>query len=59
MKKSCLGCSALNNSFKHCFLGYKTATYDILGVPSGVKPLEECPKPRTIKEFIELSNKRN
>lgn len=55
MKKSCLGCLAFDSSFMRCELGFKTIQYDIAFVPgSGLKPIEECPKPKTIKEFYEL-----
>lgn len=54
MKKSCLDCKAFNESFNCCQIGYKTESYKILGEPIGVKPIEECPKPKTIKEYIRL-----
>lgn len=56
MKKSCLDCKALNN--RVCSLGYKIETYDIVNIPCGIRPLEDCPKPRTIKEFINLHNRK-
>lgn len=50
MKKSCDGCKALDELSDYlalsCKLGYQIT-------PKGI-PLEECPKPRTIKEFVKL-----
>lgn len=56
MKKSCLDCKALNDSSRSssCNLKYKTQTYNICGMPIGLKPLEECPKPKTTKEYMKL-----
>ena len=56
MKKSCLDCKALN--IRVCSLGYKTETYNIMSIPCGIKPLEDCPKPKTIKEFVNLYNRK-
>lgn len=52
MKKSCDRCKALNSG--RCFFGHKTETYDICGLPVGAKPKEDCPKPTTIKKYVEL-----
>jgi len=59
MKKSCLGCKAFNSSFNFCALGYKTESYDIMGVPGvGLRPLEKCPKPKTVAEYMYLFDNR-
>jgi len=59
MKKSCLECKALNIRFNSCTLGYKTITYNIMGMPVGLKPLEDCPKPKTIKEYVRLCEEKS
>jgi len=51
MKKSCDGCKALeidyfDNYSYFCGLNYK--------ITKDYKPLEECPKPKTIIKYIEL-----
>ena len=50
MKKTCDGCRALDETTNYfnlsCRLGYQTT-------PNG-RPLEECPKPRTIKEYVKI-----
>lgn len=43
MKKTCLGCRALNTSFGSCYLGY--------AVDANYHPTENCPKPKTYKEL--------
>lgn len=50
MKKTCEGCKALEmiQYDKRCLLGFK---FD----EKTFKPLEECPKPLTIKKFVELN----
>lgn len=58
IKKSCLDCKAFNHSFNWCELGFKTETFDILGVPCGVRPIEICPKPKTYDEYIRLHNNK-
>ncbi len=47
MKKTCFGCRAFDNSepFRPiCQIGYKLNIYG--------KPLEPCPKPKTIESFL-------
>lgn len=62
MKRNCNGCRAYDSSLRGCQLGYKTEYlippkgYEGLNI--GSKPLENCPKPRTNKEFIDLSFKK-
>lgn len=63
MKRTCRDCKALSvHTYSHsCDLGYKTKTSykDILGFPVGeTKPLEECPKPKTTKKYVELALKQ-
>jgi hypothetical protein len=66
MKKTCSGCCALDDSLSNgviCELGYKnekhrqfqsnTSWIDI------TVPVEDCPKPRTIKKYMELKNIKN
>ena len=54
MKRTCNNCRA-NSSY--CDLGYKresiTKYYDNLPLTT-YKPLEKCPKPTTIKEYVRL-----
>ena len=66
MKKSCNGCKALTTS--GCSLNYKTKGEIklIMGWPITIyKPIEQCPKPKTIKAYIEeyyksrIGGKRN
>lgn len=63
MKKTCVGCRALDghtyeNSYR-CEIGYRTKDNE-KGAFLAPKPLEECPKPRTIKELeIEEEKYRN
>lgn len=57
MKKTCNSCKALDETSGYCMLGYKSEkihhpTYIELIINH--KPLEECPKPKTIDKFIEL-----
>lgn len=50
MKKSCDGCKALDELSNYlvlsCKLGHKITEKGI--------PMEDCPKPKTIKEFVRL-----
>lgn len=56
MKRTCNGCKALRlgNGAFYCALGYNVSQvgenkgYDI---SVGAKPLEECPKPMSDKEY--------
>ena len=68
VKRTCKGCRGLTctvknqygrfNMLPRCYLGYKTETVEIkhsaLAYTCEVKPLEECPKPKTWKEFQEI-----
>lgn len=51
MKKTCFGCAALYNDPQavtiYCHLEYKMDRKNVC-------PLEECPKPRTIKAYVAL-----
>lgn len=60
MKHTCYGCKALlvDGSAAGCCLGYKVVKRGIFGFPDDYTPLEECPKPMTYKQFIELPTKR-
>lgn len=55
MKKNCEGCRAIG-IYAKCNLGYKTEKiyFDGIGSPViSIKPLENCPKPKTYKELFE------
>ena len=52
MKKTCEGCRALSLYPMRCDLGKKIKIKTINDINVSAKPLEECPKPRTIKEYI-------
>lgn len=56
MKRTCDGCRALNTIFEpKCDLGFKIlANKQYCGINIGWKPLEECPKPKTIKDYFYL-----
>lgn len=62
MKRNCNNCKALKSSFRgigcDCQLDYKIeATKHYSGIPISYRPLEECPKPTTIKEFFNCKPK--
>ena len=53
MKRTCDGCKALD--MEKCDLGYKTQKlYKEHSFLIKVKPLEECPKPKTNDEYLYL-----
>lgn len=53
MKRTCDGCRANNGS--SCLLGYKTeGRFGFNGSYNIIKPLEECPKPKTYNELLTL-----
>jgi len=54
MKKKCDGCKALTGF--GCGLGYQTKVTrnSLNGYPSDRKPLQECEKPKTIRDFLSL-----
>lgn len=58
MKKTCLGCVALESGYVvRCSLGYKNASQvkrSTGGIFRDFIPLENCPKPTTIKKYISL-----
>lgn len=59
MKKTCNNCKALSEysvSYK-CKLGYKIKVNHIEYTIVSATPLENCPKPKTTHEFINLLNK--
>jgi hypothetical protein len=72
-KKSCLGCDAVEAPIGHwgtdfCRLGYKTERIEVVAgfygaghqaISCNCKPAEECPKPRTVKRFIELYKEKS
>lgn len=61
MKRTCNKCKALIDDSSCgfiCSLGYQikiTTTYE--HVPTAAKPIVECPKPLTYKNFYKLKNK--
>ncbi len=56
MKRSCNNCRALDTHFKPtCLLGFKIqGCKEVYGLTTSWKPLEECPKPKTISEYYYL-----
>ena len=61
MKKSCNYCRAYKSG-GGCELGYKSKNiyYDRIGSPViNSIPLEDCPKPKTIKQFYDAKNKKS
>ena len=54
MKRTCGGCRAISGEF--CSLGFKTKKVSMLY--GDLKPLEQCPKPKTYPEYVELAHKR-
>lgn len=58
MKRTCEGCRALNTTFRtRCDLGFKiTVSKQYCGLDIAWKPMEECPKPKTISEYYYLQN---
>ena len=60
MKKTCLGCVALvSGTITRCSLGYKNTSQvnrSTGGIFRDFIPLENCPKPTTIKKYISLVN---
>lgn len=60
MKRSCAYCRAYMTDGK-CELGYKNKKIFFDGIGSFVInsiPLEECPKPMTIRDFYNAKNKK-
>jgi hypothetical protein len=51
MKRTCYGCKALEGD--HCYLGYKNEKLFKNYSSTDVKPLEECPKPKTNDKYME------
>lgn len=58
MKRTCAGCKALEVGY-YCSLGYDVEVVCRSGLTVDVKPKEECPKPKTNKEFVNTPNKRD
>ena len=56
MKKSCGGCRALEESNGKCSLGHKIkpVVHSKFVVTINYKPLEECPKPKTYNQYLNL-----
>lgn len=54
MKKTCYGCKALDGHM--CNLNFRNEIIYVNYSAKDVKPLEECPKPKTIKDFIKHSS---
>jgi len=54
MKKTCNGCRALMYGFHGmmCEFKFKIEKITYKGREIGLKPLEQCPKPRTYKEYF-------
>lgn len=55
MKRTCNGCKALDAIQENkCGLLYKTEKIYFKNIIVECKPLEECPKPKTIKEYFNI-----
>jgi len=57
MKRTCNGCKALDQDKEVCNLGYrmeKIGHHKHTEIAIDYKPLEECPKPKTITEYVQL-----
>lgn len=56
MKRNCNECRALDTIFTpRCNLGFKIqGCKEIYGLTVSWKPLEECPKPKTLSEYAYL-----
>lgn len=58
-KKTCKGCKALDVERRcPCLLGFNVDKIPVdtrLGVGYNYYPSEECPKPKTLTRFVELS----
>ncbi|WP_298751913.1 hypothetical protein [uncultured Arcobacter sp.] len=62
MKRTCYGCKALHYNLDKCDLGFETAWVSVdlktsngkiyKNMSGSLKPLEECPKPKTNDELI-------
>lgn len=57
MKRTCNACKALDTTFQaRCKLRYKIVVVkEIDHIPVSWKPLEECPKPKTISDYCKIS----
>lgn len=53
MKKTCRGCKAevCIDKRLRCEFGYFVSHVKVKGIYMGIRPLEECPKPRTWDEY--------
>lgn len=60
MKKTCEGCRALGmtNGKPRCALRYQQLPTLIDGMRVSARPGEECPKPRTWRDYIRISDAR-
>lgn len=58
MKRTCKGCKAVSSQYGLCYLGYATKTKYKHGFINEVIPSENCPKPMTHREYVELDHKR-
>lgn len=62
MKRNCNECRALDRTsfnLAHCELNYKIAPLTKNQLGTIYKPLEECPKPKTIDHFIKCLNEKS
>jgi len=63
MKRKCSGCKAFGSpspSHGRCLLGYKIEPVraGFYGLIVSYRPVEECPKPKTNKEFVVCVNEQ-
>jgi len=57
-KATCNSCRALSHNFK-CDLGFEVRTEFMHNtLPFGAVPMEICPKPKTVSEYIRLMQKK-
>ena len=58
MKKNCLNCKSYDQSFQTCTLGFKQEYVYVNELIRYLKPLEECPKPKTYMQLVKESNRK-
>jgi|GEM_PF-5643490 len=61
MKRNCNNCKALskNSKFTYCELGFEiTGNKEYGGLVINYKPIEDCPKPKTVSKYAYLIDLR-
>ena len=61
MKRTCLGCKQIDDTFEYCTLGFKVEAVvnPNIGITIDIKPKEQCPKPRTNAGLVRLLEQRS